>query len=176
VTATAGLPARRLGPVHLGAAVEQGRSERRVSPSRLELQGGIPSAPFRSRQFGRRFHIAPRSPRPAIILLNRSPRSWSRTSPEYLPLVRGPTKSGPASIVSVPASCALTAHLPFSSVLAERLEEAAGRVDAVGYEHRVSTAAIEAVPRLHVHQGCRPRSSEPALLSPSMIARAPQVS
>ena len=36
--------------------------------------------------------------------------------------------------------------------LPERLEEAAGRVDTVRYEHGVSAAALQAVPRLHVHQ------------------------
>ena len=56
---------------------------------------------------------------------------------------------------------------------AERLEETAGRVDAVRYEHRVSAAALEAVPRLHVHQDVGHDLPNPGQRTGDLLHRAP---
>ena len=47
------------------------------------------------------------------------------------------------------------AHLSFSPAPRNRLEEAAGCIDAVRHEQGVATATLQAIPRLHVQQDVR---------------------
>ena len=57
--------------------------------------------------------------------------------------------------------------------LAEHLEEAAGRVDAVRHEHGVAAAILQAVPGLHVHQDVGRDLPNPVQRTRDLAHRAP---